>query len=105
LKKNAETEELPFDNQTLVFRVMGKMFAVTNIDNFESINLKCNPEVAIELRDKYDAVIPGYHMNKKHWNTVKINADVKDDLIFEWIDSSYQLVISGLPKKIKQQFL
>lgn len=101
LAKKAVTEEFPFDANTLVFKVAGKMFALTDLDQFESINLKCDPEQAVELREKYDTVLPGYHMNKKHWNTVLMNNAIPDKLIKEWIDHSYQLVFDSLPKKLK----
>lgn len=101
MSKKGVTEEFPFDSNTLVFKVMGKMFALTDVDNFESINLKCDPERAILLRDEYEAVQPGYHMNKKHWNTVLIDGRVGDRLIKEWIDHSYELVVQSLPRKIR----
>ena len=94
-------EALPFDENTLVFKVMGKMFALTDLDQFESINLKCDPEKAITLREQYSAVQPGYHMNKKHWNTVLCVGDVSDVLLKQWIKESYDLVVSGLPKKLQ----
>lgn len=96
-------ETLPFDEKTLVFKVLGKMFALTNIDNFESINLKCDPEHAIELREVYPEVEPGYHMNKTHWNTVRVNGHLTDDLIKTWTLDSYNLVISKMTKKMKKQ--
>lgn len=99
LSLKACTEDLPFDDNTLVFKVKGKMFALADIDGFNSVNLKCDPEYAIELREKYDSVIPGYHMNKVHWNTVFVNGSVSDKLIKEWIVDSYLLVISKLPLK------
>lgn len=101
LTKVGVTEEFPFDNNTLVFKVLGKMFALTNVANFTSINLKCDPEEAIELRETYDAVQPGYHMNKKHWNTVFINGTLPDKLVFSWIDKSYLLVTLSLSKSQK----
>lgn len=97
------TEGLPFDEQTLVFKVKGKMFAVTNMDSFESITIKCIPEEAVELRERYEAVIPGYHMNKKHWNTVIMDDSVSDSLLKEWILKSYDLVVKTLPKKLQQE--
>lgn len=103
LSKKEVTEELPFDENTLVFKVAGKIFAITDIDKFESINLKCNPEKAEDLRANYNAIQPGYHMNKKHWNTILNNSDVNDILLKQMIDESYNLVILGLPKKIKQE--
>ncbi len=99
LAKKAVTEEFPFDENILVFKVGGKIFALTNVDKFESINLKCDPEKAVELREQYEDVLPGYHMNKKHWNTVLMNSNVSDYLIKQWIDHSYDLVVSGLSLK------
>ena len=92
------TEEFPFGPETLVFKVKGKMFALTDVDLFESINLKAEPDEAIELRERYPAVQPGYHMNKKHWNTIVMDNSIPDRLIKEWIDNSYKLVRSSLPK-------
>lgn len=96
------TEEFPFGEETLVYKVMGKMFTLTSLDSFESINLKCDPEIAIELRERYDGVSPGYHMNKKHWNTVDVHAGISDKLIYQWIRDSYNLVVDSLPKKTKE---
>lgn len=104
LSKKGVTESFPFDEQTLVFKVAGKMFALADIEGFDSINLKCDPEKALELRDKYHGVQPGYHMNKRHWNTVSVNDDVPSNQIYELIDDSYSLVISTLPRKIKDEF-
>lgn len=97
------TEEFPFGEETLVYKVMGKMFTLTSLDSFESINLKCDPEIAVELRERYDGVSPGYHMNKKHWNTVDVHAGISDKLIYQWIRDSYDLVVDSLPKKTKEQ--
>lgn len=94
LSKPNVTESLPFDDDTLVFKVNGKMFALTNLTGDLSINLKCDPEKAIELRERYPSVVPGYHMSKVHWNTVWIDGLVPDILIKEWIDDSYGLVCS-----------
>ena len=91
-------EKFPFDQTTLVFYIAGKMFCLTDIDEFDSVNVKCDPDKAIELRATYEALNPGYHMNKKHWNTVKTNLDVKDTQIKDWIKDSYNLVILTLPK-------
>lgn len=96
------TEEFPFDESTLVFKVGGKMFALLDVDTFESVNLKCDPEKAIELRERYTAVQPGFHMNKKHWNTVKIDGSLPDPLILEWLDDSYELVYEKLPNSVKE---
>ena len=101
LSKKGVTEEFPFDNETLVFKVMGKIFALTSVTYFASINLKCDPEEAIELRETYDAVQPGYHMNKKHWNTVLMDGTLSDKLILSFIDKSYALVASSLTKSQK----
>ncbi len=98
------TEEFPFDENTLVFKVMGKMFALCDVDDFESINLKCDPVKAIELREMYPGLIePGYHMNKKHWNTVSMQGNLPDDLIKEWIKDSYDLVVAKLPKRDRKK--
>ena len=98
LRKQGVTEEFPFDEKTLVYKVRGKMFALTNIDAFESINLKCDPETALQLREAYEGVTPGYHMNKKHWNTVRTDGGIPDKLIYQWIDDSYKLVGDKLPR-------
>ena len=103
LKKKGVTEELPFDESTLVFKVLGKMFALCNLDNFESTNLKCGPDYSEELREQYNGVTPGYHMNKKHWNTVYFEDDVEDKLLLSLIDHSYEMVVKGLPKKSREQ--
>ena len=86
-------ESFPFDETTLTFKVNGKIFALTDLEPPLSVNLKCDPELAIELREHYPSVLPGYHMNKKHWNTVHIDGSVGYDLIKEWILMSYKLVI------------
>jgi predicted DNA-binding protein (MmcQ/YjbR family) len=90
-KKNA-TESFPFGEDTLVFKVNEKIFALVNLDGDLSINLKCEPGLAIELRERYPSVTPGYHMNKKHWNTVQLDGSVPDKEIFTWIDHSYERV-------------
>jgi predicted DNA-binding protein (MmcQ/YjbR family) len=102
LSKKGVTEEFPFDNNTLVFKVMGKMFALTNVEAFEGINLKCEPELAAQLREEYPAVKAGYHMNKKHWNTIVMDGSIGDKLIQQWIDLSYDLVVASLPKKERE---
>jgi predicted DNA-binding protein (MmcQ/YjbR family) len=99
----ATTESFPFDEQTLVFKVAGKMFALVDVDQFESINLKCEPERAAQLREQYEAVLPGYHMNKKHWNTVLLNGSLPNKLLKELITHSYQLVVAGLPKRVREE--
>jgi len=103
LSKRGASEDTPFDENTLCFRVGGKIFAITDIDTFESVNLKCDPERAAELRELHNGITPGYHMNKKHWNTVIFNIDVSDRLVLELVDHSYDLIFNSLPKKIQQE--
>lgn len=103
LSKPHVTEAFPFDEQTLVFKVAGKMFALADVEGFSSINLKCEPEKAIELREKFNAVLPGYHMNKKHWNTVLVNSDVSHEMILNMVDESYSLVVNSLTKKLRNE--
>lgn len=104
LSKKEVSEEFPFDNNTLVFKVCGKIFALADVENFGSFNLKCQPEWAIELREQYpDDVKPGYHMNKKHWNTINSRGMVDDNLSKKLIDHSYNEVVKGLPKKIREE--
>ncbi len=102
LAKKGATESFPFDEKTLVFKVI-KMFALTDIEGFKSVNLKCNPERAIELRETYQGIKPGFHMNKTHWNTVSIDSDVPEKLILELIDHSYDLIVNPLTKKQKNE--
>jgi predicted DNA-binding protein (MmcQ/YjbR family) len=104
LAKEHVTEEFPFDSDTLVFKVAGKMFALANINDFASVNLKCDPEKALELREKYPAVLPGYHMNKKHWNTILLDGSLPDRLLKIWIDESYFNVVTTLPKREREKF-
>lgn len=99
------TEGFPFDEETLVFKVGEKMFALVKLDGPLGINLKCNPQKAIELRDRYPTVTPGYHMNKNHWNTVLIDGSIHSNIIKEWITESYNLVFSSLPKKKQLEIL
>ena len=98
LSKPGVTEGFPFGPDTLVLRVGGKIFTIAGIENFERVNLKCDPERAIELREEYTGIIPGYHMNKQHWNTVYTNGSVPQKLVRELIDHSYDLVLKSLPK-------
>jgi predicted DNA-binding protein (MmcQ/YjbR family) len=99
LSKKMVTEGFPFDANTLVYKVCGKIFTITDLELFISINLKCDPELAMELRDQFEAVQPGYHMNKKHWNTVIMDNTVSNKLIYQWINHSYDLVVKSLSKK------
>lgn len=98
----AVTESFPFDETTLVFKVMNKMFCLLSLDKLQ-VNLKNNPEKNIDLRAHYPAIIPGYHMNKEHWNTVGLDGTIPPNLIKELIDKSYQLIIKSLPKKKQQE--
>ncbi|HEV7349606.1 MmcQ/YjbR family DNA-binding protein [Telluribacter sp.] len=97
------TEEFPFGEETLVYKVMGKIFLLTslNSDTFR-FNVKCEPEKAEELREQYPSVLPGYHMNKKHWNTIVVDGSVPDKVLRSWIVDSYSLVVASLPAKTKQ---
>jgi predicted DNA-binding protein (MmcQ/YjbR family) len=92
ISKKGVTESFPFGEDTLVFKVTRKIFALVNLDGDLSINIKCDPLLAIELRERYSSVTPGYHMNKKHWNTIFLDGTVPDKEIFSWIDHSYGLV-------------
>jgi predicted DNA-binding protein (MmcQ/YjbR family) len=92
ISKAHATEGFPFGENTLVFKVKGRIFALANLDGDLSVNLKCDPLLALELREKYSAVTPGYHMNKKHWNTVILDGSIPDKEILDWIDHSYDLV-------------
>lgn len=105
LSKKGVEETFPFDEVTLVFKVMGKMFALTGLDNDEfTVNLKCDPDRSIELREMYSEIYPGFHMNKKHWNTVHFEGDLDEKLLLELIDHSYDLVVAKL-KKADREFL
>ena len=103
LSKPGVTEDTPFDANTLCFRVGGKIFSLCDIDAFDYINLKCDPERAMELREQYDSITPGYHMNKKLWNSVSVSGNVPDKLILELADHSYELIFASLPKKLQSE--
>lgn len=102
LSMKGVTEKFPFDETTLVFSVMNKMFCLVDISSFEYCNLKCDPDEAEELRAMYMGVKPGYHMNKKHWNSVYFNADVPIELLEQQVVNSYDLVVKGLKKSDKE---
>jgi len=102
LAKKGVIEDFPFDESTVVFKVLGKLFALADVE-FKRINLKCDPKRAIELREKYPCVIPGYHMNKLHWNTVIMDGSIENKLIYGWIDDSYDLVVAGLTRAQRQE--
>ena len=102
LAKAGATESFPFDENTLVLKV-GKIFAMISLEkNPLRMNLKCDPERAVELRETYDSVLPGYHCNKQHWNTLVLDNSIPDDLVFELIDHSYDLIVASLSKKQKE---
>lgn len=109
LSKKGVTEHFPFDEDTLVFKVGGKVFALSSLLRWEkgapSVNLKCDPEKAQELRAEYDAIQPGFHMSKVHWNTIAVNSDVPDALLKELINHSYDLVFKSLTKKIQTEII
>ncbi|CAN5799675.1 MmcQ/YjbR family DNA-binding protein [soil metagenome] len=106
LAKKAVTEEFPFGNDTLVFKVKGKIFLLAGLDNHPTqFNVKADPDKAVELREQYDAIQPGYHMNKKHWNTVIADGSLSYKLLKEMIDDSYNLVVQSLPKKDLEDLL
>ncbi|MCF8240622.1 MAG: MmcQ/YjbR family DNA-binding protein [Melioribacteraceae bacterium] len=102
LRKKGVSEDFPFDEDTLVFKVMNKIFCLTSLTPPFTINLKCDPERAVELREKYEEVQPGFHMNKTHWNTVDMEGTLNDKFIMELIDHSYNMVVAGLTKKNKE---
>ena len=101
LSKKCVEETLPFGDDTLVYKVLGKIFALTSFSEPDRCNLKCDPERAIELRNTYEAVKPGFYMNKQHWNTVHFNLDMLDKEILDLIDHSYELVVASLSKKLQ----
>lgn len=105
LSKNGTSESMPFGENTLVFKVKDKIFALLALDSHPaSANLKCDPEKALDLREEYDGIIiPGYHMNKKHWNTIQIEGPLPTRMLLELIDHSYELVVKGLSKKLKSE--
>ncbi len=103
LSKKGVTESLPFNEDSPVYKVMGKIFLIANLIPPISINVKCDPEKAVDLRERYYCVTPGYHMNKLHWNTVLLDNSVKDELVLEWIDNSYNLIIQKLKKSLREE--
>lgn len=103
LSKNGTEEGLPFGDTTLVIKVGGKIFILISLDRDPSVNLKCDPDWAIELREANPAIIPGFHMNKKHWNTVLLDGSLSGSLIKEMIDHSYRLILESLPGKVRSE--
>ncbi|HYG40167.1 MAG TPA: MmcQ/YjbR family DNA-binding protein [Cytophagales bacterium] len=106
LSKKLAAEDTPFGPEALVFKVCGKMFALLTFDGeVLRINLKNSPEINLELREQYSFISPGYHMNKKYWNTILINDYINKDLLFSLVDQSYLAVVNGLPKKLKESLI
>src|SRR6266516_5090571 len=106
LSKVAATENMPFGEGVLVFKVAGKIFALAALDGIPTtVNLKCDPDLALELRDRYEKVRPGYHMNKKHWNTVELEGGIPEVELRKMIDQSYELVVRGLSKAARKKLL
>ncbi len=106
ITKPGVTESFPFDDVTLVFKVRDKMFALLDTEGRPTtIALKCDPERAVQLREAFAAVQPGYHLNKKHWNTITLDGSLRDDELRAWIDHSYELVRNGLPKAVREQLI
>ena len=108
LSKKEVTEDFPFDEDTLVLKVLGKIFIIIPLDNWErgegSINLKCDPEYALELRESFDSIEPGFHMNKKHWNSIYLyKGGIDPEFLKGLIDHSYNMVVNRLPKKLRDQ--
>ena len=105
LAKEAVSEEFPFDDKTLVYKVAGKMFALTDVFDFEYINVKCDPEKAIELRAAYPGIRSAWHMNKKHWNSIYLHEGLAHEQIYAWIDHSYDMVVAKFSKKERERYL
>ncbi len=104
LAMRAVTEETPFGPDVLVYKVLGKMFATLGFEGeVGRMNLKCDPERALELRDEHEAIIPGYHMNQKHWNTLGLDGSLPAVLVEELMGHSYDLVVRGMPKKLREE--
>jgi predicted DNA-binding protein (MmcQ/YjbR family) len=104
LSKPAVEETFPFGPDTLVYKVGGKIFLICSLDHESfQFNVKCDPEKAIDLRERYDCVQPGYHMNKKHWNTIVVDGTASNTLLKEWINDSYDLIVESLPAKAREQ--
>ena len=103
IQKPGVTEGFPFGGETLVFKVMNKMFALIDVETFDFVNLKCDPERALQLREQNPGITPGWHMNKTLWNSVSTDGSVSDDLFLELIDHSYELIVASLPKKLQEE--
>ena len=104
LKQTGASEDFPFTPEHSVFKVAGKMFALSALDRTPlEVNLKCEPELAVNLRNSYPAIRPGYHMNKRHWNTITLDGSLSDEFIRDLVEDSYDLVVSGLPKRVQAE--
>ena len=103
ISKKGVTESFPFDSSTLVFKVMNRMFALAGVETFVYVNLKCDPEEAIELREENGGITGAFHMSKKHWNSLSTLSEVSDEIFYQLIDKSYDLVVKGLTKKQKDE--
>lgn len=103
LSKKGATESLPFDEKTLVYKVGNKMFALADMVSFRFANLKCDPEKSIDYRETFEGIKPGWHMSKKHWNSVYVDSDVSHQMFYELIDGSYDLVVKSLSKKLREE--
>jgi predicted DNA-binding protein (MmcQ/YjbR family) len=103
INKAETTEGMPFGDDTLVFKVKGKIFALMNLEGDLRLNLKCDPEEAMRLREAFNNVIPGYHMNKRLWNTIIIDDRITEEQLKKWIDDSYALVVQKLPRKVQKK--
>jgi predicted DNA-binding protein (MmcQ/YjbR family) len=104
LKQPEAVEEFPFTDEHSVFKVAGKMFAISPLKRQPlQISLKCDPELAVQLRESYEAIAPGWHLNKRHWNTITIGGDAPDKLVRDMIEDSYDLVVDGLPVKKRER--
>ena len=104
MAKKGATESFPFDEDTLVFKVGGKMFLLLSISsNPAEFNVKCEPEKAIELRETYSSILPGFHMSKSHWNSITCDSSIPRKLILEMINDSYTLIVNSLPKKVRKE--
>lgn len=103
LNKKGVVESMPFGPSALVFKVMDKVFTIGDLELFVSFNVKCDPDLAVQLREEFEGVIPGFHMNKKHWNTILMDDTIPDQKAKEWIDHSYELVVASLTKKAKEE--
>ncbi|MBQ8760496.1 MAG: MmcQ/YjbR family DNA-binding protein [Bacteroidales bacterium] len=105
LQKPFTNESFPFDDSTLAFKLMGKIFACLDLNRPNLVVLKCDPEYALELRQRYEGVEAAWHWNKKHWNQVYLNRDVSETLVYSLIDHSYELVFNKIPKRVKNEFI